>query len=352
MNEAATQKRKAGAGDFEFAGFNPYCIEDMDYVRVEDGAFRAGGAAFRVKGANCYYLGFASDGMAGQVFQLAADLQLNTLRTCAFSSGEPDWTRLDKTIAAAEQQGLRLILPLVNYWKDILGMEAWSQRFGFAGQQPFYTEPAVRDAFRSYVTNLLSRVNTVTGRQYRDEPAVLAWELANEPRCEGADPGIVLKWAAEMSAAIKAAGAQQLVSLGDEGFFRRAGAGAHAPYNGSHGLDHEALLGIPDIDFGTCHLYPEFEPDTDPGDFGVRWIREHIEAAQRAAKPAIVEEYGIKADPATRDATFARWLAEVDASGGAGSLLWMIAGNNDDGSPSYNDGYTVYSAAEVPSVGA
>jgi mannan endo-1,4-beta-mannosidase len=322
----------------------------MDYIRVEGGSFRAGAAAFRVVGANCYYLGFGSDAMVSQVFQLAADLHLNTLRTSAFSQGEPDWTKLDRTIAWAEQKGIRLILPLVNYWDDILGMKAWSARFGFEGQQPFYTQPAVRDAFRSYITDLLSRVNTLTGRQYRDEPAVLAWELANEPRCDGADPSVVLNWAAEMTAAIKAAGAQQLVSLGDEGFFRRWGAGSNALYNGSHGMDHEALLGIPDIDFGTCHLYPEFEAGTDPGDFGTRWIREHIEAARRASKPAIIEEYGIKADAVRRDATFARWLAEVEANGGAGSLLWMIAGNNDDGSRYYDDGYTVYSAAETPSI--
>jgi mannan endo-1,4-beta-mannosidase len=322
----------------------------MDYVRVEGLGFRAGAAAFRVMGANCYYLGFASDAMVSQVFQLASELGLNTLRTWAFWHGEPDWTKLDRTIAWAEQRGMRLILTLINYWDDIQGMRVWSERFGFEGQRPFYEERVIREAFRSYVVGLLSRVNTLTGRRYRDEPAVLAWELANEPRCEGADPRVVLDWAAEMSAAIKAEGAQQLVSLGDEGYFRRLGAGSNALYNGSHGMDHEALLGIPDIDFGTCHLYPEFEASTDAGDFGTRWIREHIEAARRASKPAIIEEYGIKADAARRDGAFARWLAEVEASCGAGSLLWMIAGNNDDGSRYYDDGYTVYSAAELPSI--
>jgi mannan endo-1,4-beta-mannosidase len=240
---------------------------------------------------------------------------------------------------------MRLILTLVNYWDDILGMRAWSG----SDQKAFYTQPTVRDAFQAHVTDLLSRVNTVSGRQYRDEPAVLAWELANEPRCENCDPDIVFDWASGLSAAIKSAWARQLVSLGDEGFFRRWGAGSHALYNGSHGMDHERLLGIPNIDFGTCHLYPEFEPSTDEVAFGVRWIREHIEAARRASKPAIIEEYGTK-DRARRDATFAAWLAEVEANHGAGSLLWMIAGNDDNGAPYYDDGYTVYSAAEVPSV--
>jgi mannan endo-1,4-beta-mannosidase len=319
----------------------------MQFIRVEGETFREGDAEFHVVGANCYYLGFASDQMASQVFQIASDMHLNTLRTWAFWSGQPDWTQLDRTIAWAEQRSMRLILTLVNYWDDILGMRAWSG----SDQKAFYTDQAVRDAFQAHVTDLLSRVNAVTGRQYRDEPAVLAWELANEPRCETCDPEIVFDWASGLSAAIKSAGARQLVSLGDGGFFRRWGAGSHALYNGSHGMDHERLLGIPSIDFGTCHLYPEFEPSTDEVDFGLRWIREHIEAARRASKPAIIEEYGTK-DRARRDATFAAWLAEVEANHGAGSLLWMIAGNDDSGDPYHDDGYTVYGAAEVPSVAA
>ncbi len=343
MNDAATEKQYAGAvaaSDFELDAtihekrlreerLKSYCIGGMDFVRVDGDTFREGAGDFRVMGANCYYLGFASDAMASQVFEIASNMRLNTLRTWAFRGGDQDWTRLDRTIAWAEQRGMRLILPLVNYWDDILGMRAWSG----SDQMAFYTEPAVRDAFQAHVTNLLSRVNTFTGRQYRDEPAVLAWELANEPRCENADPQIVFDWAAGMSSAIKSAGAQQLVSLGDEGFFRRWGAGSNGLYNGSHGIDHERLLGIPDIDFGP------------------RWIREHIEAARRASKPAVLEEYGTK-DRARRDEIFGAWLAEIEASRGAGSLLWMIAGNGDDGTPYYDDGYTVYSAAEVPAVAA
>jgi len=322
----------------------------MEYIRAEGTAFREGAADFRVIGANCYYLGFGSDGMVGQVFDLASALRVNTLRTWAFWNGDPEWAKLDRTVAWAADRGVRVILTLVNYWKDFGGMPEWSRRFGLEGPDPFYTDGAVRAAFRAHVEGLLARENTITGRKYRDEPAIFAWELANEPRCEGKDCGIVFDWAAEMSAAIRNAGAQQMVSLGDEGYFRRARARGHQLYNGSHGMDHERLLGIPTIDFGTCHLYPNFDESVGPVDFGRRWIREHIEAANRASKPALIEEYGIVASADTRNEVVREWLEQVEESEGAGSMLWMIAGNQDDGTPYYDDGYTVYRAEDLPAL--
>ena len=242
-----------------------------------------------------------------------------------------------------------MIVTLVNYWPDFGGMLAWSHAFGYSDRQPFYSEPAIRSAFRAHVREVLSRENSLTGRRYADEPVILAWELANEPRCDGCNPDVVLAWVAEMGAVVRDSAAQ-LVCCGDEGFFHRAGAGSNHLYSGTHGIDHEAILNTPTVDFGTFHLYPDYEPACNAAEFGGRWIREHLEAAALAGKPSLLEEYGSKAPPADRDAVYQRWLQALQDAGGAGSLIWMLAGRNEAGENYYNDGFTIYSPDEAPSI--
>lgn len=40
---------------------------------------------------------------------------------------------------------------------------------------------------------LAGRVNTITGVAYRDDPVIMAWMLANEPRCQGDYSGSILQ---------------------------------------------------------------------------------------------------------------------------------------------------------------
>ncbi|MDI5787504.1 cellulase family glycosylhydrolase [Bacillus licheniformis] len=66
---------------------------------------------------------------------------------------------------------------------------------------------------------MLNRVNTYNGVKYKDDPAIMAWELANEPRVQSDRTGNTLvEWADEMSEFIKSIDQNHLVAVGDEGF--------------------------------------------------------------------------------------------------------------------------------------
>jgi len=41
--------------------------------------------------------------------------------------------------------------------------------------------PHAPQAFQSYITTILTRKNTITGVVYKDDPTIMAVELANEP---------------------------------------------------------------------------------------------------------------------------------------------------------------------------
>jgi mannan endo-1,4-beta-mannosidase len=360
-----------------------------ELVRVRDGRFHVGGSPFPVVGANCYYLAYASPRMRGDVLAVANQLGLNTIRSPAFldckaaSSGtvpedawrgvyfqcwDPDKSRprlnegadglqrLDHLIADAEAAGIRLILPLVNHWPDFGGTDRYVEWFQAGSPDQFYRSPRVRGAYQAYVKQVLMRRNTVTGRLYKEEPAILAWELANEPQSITSDGcEVLLGWVREMSRWVKQQDRNHLLSVGDEGQFA---GGAGDLYDGRYGVDCEAFLQVADIDFGTFHMYPEAWKQPDPIKFGIQWIEQHLAAGRKACKPMLLEEFGMtvgvdgQSSRLTRNFVYRYWLQTVLSESGAGDLAWMLASVDDlTGNlyPDY-DHFTFYSAAEVMSI--
>jgi mannan endo-1,4-beta-mannosidase len=165
---------------------------------------------------------------------------------------------------------------------------------------------------------------------------------------------LLLDWIRDMSRFIKDQDENHLVAVGDEGFLRHNHPQNHL-YTGEYGVDFEATLGIPDIDFGCYHFYPAVEQMNVPLDFGRTWISDHIAAGRRADKPVILEEYGIKlgdhevTSSSERDEWYAKWRQTVYESGGAGDLLWMI-GSHEASVAGNRDDYTICSAEEIPSL--
>ena len=342
----------------------------MNLIGARNGHFDDNGSRFKIVGANNYYAAFATHAMRRAVLDAAKQMGLDVLRCPAFldatwrgvyfqswnpttnclevNTRENGLQRLDHLIADAEQAGIRLILPLVNHWPDFGGMDRYVEWFQATSRDDFYTDPAIRGAYRFYLEQVLTRTNTVTGRPYKDEPSILAWELANEPRCNTAGGGaLLLKWVRDMSRWIKQNDPNHLLGVGDEGFF------------GKHGVDCEAFLKVADIDFGTFHLYPQAWKQRDPLSFGLRWIEQHLAAGRSAGKPMLLEEYGITigggggfSSPSERDDIYRAWLRSILEQEGAGDLAWMLASTDDETGELYPDydRFTFYSDSDVPSI--
>jgi len=284
----------------------------------------------------------AAGGVAFQYFENGS-IRIN--------DGPQGLERLDALIAAAEEFGLALILPLVNYWPDFGGMPMYLRWLSLSGDvlpgdvTAFYSSPEARCAYRTWIARVLTRRNTITGRLYAEEPAIFAWELANEPRCQvPCGREILLDWTAEMAALVKRVDPVHLLALGDEGFFYRKGSG-HL-YDGTYGVDFEAVLALEEIDFGTYHFYPQQWGLSRNLEFAEQWIWDHIAAGKRANKPVVLEEYGLKIDGCRvnsaleRDRWLRCWRELVQQMGGGGTLLWMLGCDAPDAS-AYRDVYTI-----------
>ncbi|KAG8952186.1 hypothetical protein FRC03_012223, partial [Tulasnella sp. 419] len=250
-------------------------------------------------------------------------------------------------VSLAKANNLKLIVALTNNWSDYGGMDVYVKQLLNSGNHDlFYTDSTVKAAFKKYIATWVNR--------YKNDPTILAWELANEPRCRGSTgtwsgsctPSTITAWIKEISQYIKSLDSNHLVCIGDEGF-GLSGSTSY-PYTAYEGLDFATNLAISTIDFGTFHLYPEHwgtESQADPVGWGKQWILDHAAIQKTQNKPVILEEYGVSS--ANQYNTYNTWLSTVVSSGITGDLIWQAGSNLPSGSTTHDDGYTIYPSDPV-----
>jgi mannan endo-1,4-beta-mannosidase len=355
---------------------------EKGFVTIKDGSFMLNGEEFRFLGTNNYYMHYSTDMMQRDVIEDAAEMGFKVLRIWGFQMGpnrdhnsyglnEPAkkgkegsygipekyqktskksnelgyprdvFERLDYTIAEAGKHNVKLVIALNNYWAEFGGLQqasTWQRWFNLKNATDFYTNEDCKIAYKDYVRYVLTRVNTYTGIPYNQDPTIMTWELINEPRNPDDKTGkVVTAWAKEMSAYVKSLAPNQLCAVGDEGGFKRddlvgyADEGNHM-YNGFEGTDFDALLALKNIDYGTYHLYPEswgIEPEAVEN-WGVQYIKDHIDSGKKAKKPVVLEEYGVSnAGGQNRLAVYDRWNKTVYENGGAASMVWILTASNE-----------------------
>ncbi|MGF7143327.1 hypothetical protein HNQ56_001750 [Anaerotaenia torta] len=129
--------------------------------------------------------------------------------------------QLDSLLALANQYGVRVIIPLVDHWHWVGGMDGYLRLAGIGMGHPssfdtkaweFYTNPKARDYFKQMITHLMDRTNSVSGIKYKDDPAVLCWETGNEIAAyDETGTKFPQEWTTDIAAHLKSTGIRQLV---------------------------------------------------------------------------------------------------------------------------------------------
>ncbi|KAG9456890.1 hypothetical protein H6P81_001398 [Aristolochia fimbriata] len=359
------------------------------FIRTRHSEFVLHGSPFFFNGFNSYWMmRVAADptqrNKVSDVFREAAAAGLTVCRTWAFDEGgdtplqvtpgvynEKVFQALDLVISEARRYKIRLILSLVNNFKDYGGRPRyveWARKAGVPninGDDDFYTNPVIKGYYKNHVMRVLTRVNTITKRMYRDDPTIMAWELINEPRCQSDYSGnTVHEWVAEMASYVKGLDGRHLLEIGMEGFY-----GDSMPEKKKNNPGYEVGTDfiksnlLKQIDFATIHAYPDIwlsgQSDGSQEAFAERWVGNHYaDAREILKKPLVLAEFGKSSkDPGysegERDEYLNRVYGEIYAMarrGGSigGGLVWQLMAQ---GMESYYDGYEIVLPRDVSTGG-
>jgi mannan endo-1,4-beta-mannosidase len=228
----------------------------------------------------------------------------------------------------------------------------------------FYTDKKAMQMSHDYLRAVVTRTNTITGVRYVDDPAIMAWQLCNEPRpgeSKAASARIMpdyLAWIRETSGLIKSLDNHHMVSIGSEGTKGCVGSTVCV-------TDGAAM---PDVDYMTIHIWPQNFGWLKPADMAGTWdrtekntrdyITQHVALARSVGKPLVIEEFGFPRDglsfdagtPTTYKDRYYKLIYDsitADAAAGgplAGSNFWAWSGEGraEHGDHHYRQGDTSY----------
>ena len=347
------------------------CSKTPRFVTVKDGHFQRDGKPYTYVGTNFWYGPIlASEGRGGDIERLQRELDtlkalgLTNLRTLVggdgadgvFSRVEPTLqtapgvyndtllTGLDRYLVELGKRGMQTVLYINNSWE-------WSGGYGqylewatgertliplVDGYWPFMqqmrkfqvSEPA-QELYFNHLRNIVGRTNSITGKPYKDDPAIFAWQLGNEPRCFSSEKDIqdgFIGWMTKAAAIVKELDPNHLLSTGNEGLM---------------GSEEDMELvrrinSIPGVDYMTIHIWPynwgwareeSLEEDLPAAiEKTSAYIGLHAELAQELGMPVVCEEFGFP-----RDGFRADMSASTRARDAYYKFVFSQVGGNLDG---------------------
>jgi len=221
------------------------------------------------------------------------------------------------------------------YPKSLGGYYSWDKLRQYISQ--FYSCKPCMDELDNYIRYLLDRTNSLNGKKYTDDPAIMAWEIINEPRpMEKAAVPAFEAWMSHVAALIKSIDKNHLLTTGSEGDI--ASDFDMAVYQNIHADKN--------IDYLTIHIWPKnwsWFRDTSINksyktilDSAGHDIQKHLKIAQALNKPLVIEEFGLPRDLHVYTLSATTWNRDhfynfifsmvLNHPGIAGANFWAFGG--------------------------
>ncbi len=328
-----------------------------EFVRTEGTHFVLKGKRFNVAGVNNHYLTFGSRVEVTRVLDDAAAMGANVIRIfiqpvigsldkhsihtiwdrhkktnsndlgvhgtyilfwndkagqMGINDGPDGLQKLDWLLAEADKRHLKLIIAFLDFWDYTGGIQQMRAWYGSTDKNTFFFSDSRSLAdYRRFVTHVVTRTNVITGRLYRDDSAIFAWELTNEADIKPHD--LMRRWIADMSTYVKSIDKNHLVASG----LANQGVGL-------------SDIDITSLDFATWHGYPKYLGITP--DAFTQKLNDYCAVAEKHGKPVLLEEFGLASSAGDQAAVYESWLETMASNPNcAGWLIWRLVSKQDDG---------------------
>ena len=217
---------------------------------------------------------------------------------------------LDYLLMQLSERGMLAVIILNNFLPWSGGMAqyvAWAQgttvpfpswedrsKFNQFVQQ-FYMEDDARDASYAFAEHVVMRRSSLTGISYRDDPTIMAWEMANAPRAMSMTKEF-RNWARRFAAKIKGWDTNHLLTLGSEG--------DDPSSENVRGTNFHFEQAIPELDYTTIQMFPNdlgwYASDNAVGRTLPEavakckaYLNEHTKISEQLKKPLVVDAIGL-----------------------------------------------------------
>lgn len=298
------------------------------WVKLTKKGFVKEGKPFKFIGANAVNIVFYDDWDLDieKTIRTAKENNISVLRLYIdLGWGKDD--DFDKIFDIASKNGIYIILAFTDCCcsSDYTTLKKY-----FEVHAPFcnITNEQSRRAFKKLIKQIIERKNSINNRVYRDDPTILAWEIANELEYWRFTESAVRKWIDEIAGYIKSLDKNHPVTIG-------------ISTNNLESISNEDLFkifGSSALDFFSFHFYPLSETT----DFSKNSLLENTQRIDSITKrflslgkPVVMAEFGfsnsvdlnekMRVEPGTADfyiLTFKEYMDKAFYAGCSGVMFW------------------------------